>query len=78
MTNRKMLPLVMYVDGKRHVVGEAAIEDGIVTGSLNDEIPDEVRDFVVASGLIGASLGFDLAIKTETHHLCSTFCPEHG
>lgn len=38
------VPLVVYVDGKRRVVGEATITSGEITAELGDDVGEELMD----------------------------------
>lgn len=54
------VPLVIYINGKRHVVGEAVVHGEIIHTMLGNDISNEVMDQLIGrSDVAHFSLGFD-------------------
>lgn len=51
------VPLVIYIDGERKVIGTAIVQGDKITTTLNDILDDEVLDIIARSGPNEFSLG---------------------
>jgi len=58
---RVTVPLVVYLQGKRHVIGEATVKGAEVTATVGTDVSEEIMDQLnLRADVSHFSLGFDV------------------